>query len=90
MAEAQILGLIKPGTTSEGGRLPFTPRAKEAVRNAESQALQMGHNYVGTEHLLLGLFIDGESVASKVLLALGAKLEIARGRVTEFLIRPTR
>lgn len=89
MAETQILGLIKRGTTSEEGRLPFTPRAKEAVRNAVGQALQLGHNYVGTEHLLLGLFIDGQSVAGKVLAGLGVNLEVVRARVLSFCTGPT-
>ena len=88
MAETQILSLIKRGTTSEQGRLPFTPRAKEAVRSAVGEALKLGHNYVGTEHLLLGLFIDGESVAAKVLVGLGANLEVARGQVRNFCAGP--
>jgi hypothetical protein len=86
--ETQILALIKRGTGSEKGKLPFTPRAKEAVRNAVGEALRLGHDYVGTEHLLLGLLIDGESVAANVLVGLGANIEVARGRVTEFLNRP--
>ncbi|HEY6427595.1 MAG TPA: Clp protease N-terminal domain-containing protein [Acidimicrobiales bacterium] len=81
MVETQIVALIKPGTGSEERKLPFTPRAKAVVRNALHEALQLGHNYVGTEHLLLGLFTDGESVAAKVLVELGASLDGTRAKI---------
>jgi hypothetical protein len=83
MVEAQIVALIKPGTASEERKLPFTPRAKAVVRNAVHEALQLGHNYVGTEHLLLGLFADGDAVAAKVLVGLGASLDASRARIVE-------
>lgn len=86
--EMQILKMIKRGTESEDGRLPFTPRAKEVLRNAETEALRLGHNYIGTEHLFLGLFADGESVASKVLAELGVHPEEGKARVEEFLASP--
>jgi Clp amino terminal domain, pathogenicity island component len=81
MVETQIAALIKPGTAPEERKLPFTPRAKAAVQNAVHEALQLGHNYVGTEHLLLGLFTDGDAVAAKVLVELGASLETTRVRI---------
>jgi hypothetical protein len=81
MVEPQIVALIKPGPGSEERKLPFTPRAKAVVRNAVHEALQLGHNYVGTEHLLLGLFTDGEGVAAKVLVELGASLDGTRARI---------
>ena len=83
MAETQIVALIKPGSGSEERKLPFTPRAKAVVRNAVHEALQLGHNYVGTEHLLLGLFTDGESVAAKVLVELGVSFDATRTRILE-------
>ena len=79
--ETQIVALIKPGTGSEERTLPFTPRAKAVVRNAFHEALQLGHNYVGTEHLLLGLFTDGDAVAGKVLVELGVGLDATRARI---------
>ena len=83
MVETEIVALIKPGTGSEERKLPFTPRAKAVVRNAVHEALQLGHNYVGTEHLLLGLFTDGESVAAKVLVELGVSFDATRTRILE-------
>ena len=83
MVEEQIAALIKPGTASEERKLPFTPRAKAVVRNAVHEALQLGHRYVGTEHLLLGLFTDGNAVAAKVLVELGASLDASRARILE-------
>ena len=81
MVETQIVTLIKPGTGPEEHKLPFTPRAKAVVRNAVHEALQLGHDYVGTEHLLLGLFTDGESVAAKVLVELGVSFDTTRTRI---------
>ena len=81
MVETQIVALIKPGTESEERRLPFTPRAKAVVRSAVHEALQLGHNYVGTEHLLLGLFTDGDAVAAKVLVQLGVNVDATRARI---------
>lgn len=70
--EREVLAQVKRGTGSEEGRLPFTPRAKAALQNAAGEALQLSQNYVGTEHLLLGLFDDGNAVATKILLGLGS------------------
>jgi Clp amino terminal domain, pathogenicity island component len=83
MAMTRILALIKRGTGSEEGNLPFTPRAKAAVRSAVGEALQLGHNYVGTEHLLLGLLVDEDAIAAKVLAGLGATHDDLRVRITE-------
>jgi hypothetical protein len=85
MAEDHILALIKPGTASEEGKLPFTPRAKAVLRRAVEEALRLEHNYVGTEHLLLGLESDEESVAAKVLLSLGIGYDDLRDRTLELL-----
>jgi hypothetical protein len=81
--ETQVLALIKGGTESKEGTLPLTPRAKATLRSAVAEALQLGHNYAGPEHLLLGLFSDGNAVAAVVLARLGASYEIIRARITE-------
>jgi ClpA/ClpB-like protein len=81
VVESHIVALITPGTDSDTGRLPYTPRAKAAVRRAVDEALQLGHNYIGTEHLLLGLLTDADAVAAKVLLELGASPDRTRARI---------
>jgi ATP-dependent Clp protease ATP-binding subunit ClpC len=65
--------------------VPFTPRAKTALRGAVEEALQLGHDYIGTEHLLLGLLSDEDSVAAKVLRDLGASSDTIRDRTLELL-----
>src|SRR5262245_10026140 len=67
------------------GNLPFTPRAKKVLELALEEASQLGHNYIGTEHLLLGLIKENEGIAARVLLNLGVKLEDVREEVLEFL-----
>jgi ATP-dependent Clp protease ATP-binding subunit ClpC len=64
---------------------PFTPRAKKVLELALREALQMGHSYIGTEHLLLGLLREGEGVAATVLVSLGADLSRVRQRVLQLL-----
>jgi hypothetical protein len=85
MVDEKVGELIKRGTASEAGKLPFTPRAKAAVKSAAEEALQLGHNYVGTEHLLLGLLADEDSVAAKVLQDLGASHGVVGDRTLELL-----
>jgi ATP-dependent Clp protease ATP-binding subunit ClpC len=65
--------------------LPFTPRAKKVLELALEEASQLGHNYIGTEHLLLGLIKENEGIAARVLTNLGVKLEEVREEVLEFL-----
>ncbi len=67
------------------GQLPFTPRAKKVLELAMEEASNLGHNYIGTEHLLLGLIKENEGIAAQVLLNLGVKLEDVREEVLEFL-----
>ncbi len=67
------------------GQLPFTPRAKKVLEFSLEEATNLGHNYIGTEHLLLGLLRENESVAAQVLLNLDLKLEEVREEVLEFL-----
>ncbi|MBN1912862.1 MAG: ATP-dependent Clp protease ATP-binding subunit, partial [Candidatus Omnitrophica bacterium] len=78
--------LVQPGPTTQIiGDIPFTPRAKKALELAAEEARSLGHNYIGTEHLLLGLIREGEGVASQVLLNLGLDLNTVRNEVMELL-----
>jgi Clp amino terminal domain, pathogenicity island component len=77
--------IIGRGVTEPKGHIPFTPRAKKVMELALREALQLGHNYMGTEHLLLGLIREGEGVAAQVLIKRGADLSRLRERVIELL-----
>lgn len=82
----EIEKLVQPGPTTQiMGDIPFTPRAKKALELAAEEARNLGHNYIGTEHLLLGLIREGEGVASQVLLNLGLDLNTVRNEVMELL-----
>jgi len=77
---------VQPGPpTVVSGDIPFTPKAKKVIELAMDEARSLGHNYVGTEHLLLGLIREGEGVASQVLLNLGLDLGKVRSEVMELL-----
>src|SRR5262249_43240076 len=67
------------------GQLPFTPRAKKVLELSLEEASNLGHNYIGTEHLLLGLIRENDGIAAQVLMNLGIKLEDVREEVLEFL-----
>ncbi|MEA2827844.1 MAG: ATP-dependent Clp protease ATP-binding subunit ClpC [Actinomycetota bacterium] len=67
------------------GHIPFTPRAKKVLELSLREALQLGHNYIGTEHILLGLVREGQGVAAQVLLQLGADTERIRHQVIQLL-----
>ena len=67
------------------GQIPFTPRAKKVLELAVTEARTLGHNYIGTEHLLLGLIREGEGVAAQVLINLGADLEKVRQEISNLL-----
>ncbi|PKQ15911.1 MAG: NDP-hexose 4-ketoreductase [Actinobacteria bacterium HGW-Actinobacteria-7] len=82
---AQVEDLIGRGTFVPTGHIPFTPRAKKVLELSLREALQLGHNYIGTEHILLGLIREGEGVAAQVLLNLGADLEKVRSAVIQLL-----
>jgi ATP-dependent Clp protease ATP-binding subunit ClpC len=71
--------------TAPSGSPPFTPRAKKVLELALREALQLGHSYIGTEHLLLGLLDEGEGVAATVLVSLGTDLNQVRQRVMQFM-----
>ena len=71
---SQVEEIIGQGGSSPSGHIPFTPRAKKVLELSLREALQLGHNYIGTEHILLGLIREGEGVAAQVLVKLGADL----------------
>ncbi len=76
---------IGPAGSSPTGSPPFTPRAKKVLELSLREALQLGHNYIGTEHMLLGLVREGEGVAAQVLVNLGADLSRVRQQVIQLL-----
>ena len=82
---AQVEQIIGHGPTTPTGHIPFTPRAKKVLELSLREALQLGHHYIGTEHLLLGLLREGEGVAAQVLARLGADHARVREAVLELL-----
>ncbi|MEY4452750.1 MAG: hypothetical protein RIT51_428, partial [Actinomycetota bacterium] len=81
----QVQDIIGQGQTPPTGHIPFTPRAKKVLELSLREALQLGHSYIGTEHLLLGLIREGEGVAAQVLTKLGADSNRVRQQVVELL-----
>ena len=81
----QVEEIIGQGTKPPDGHIPFTPRAKRVLELSLREALQLGHNYIGTEHVLLGLIREGEGVAAQVLVKLGADLARVREQVVHLL-----
>ncbi len=77
----QVEEIIGQGQQAPSGHIPFTPRAKKVLELSLREALQLGHNYIGTEHILLGLIREGEGVAAQVLVRLGADLNRVRSQV---------
>src|SRR5207245_9083821 len=82
---SQVEEIIGQGGSSPSGHIPFTPRAKKGLELSLREALQLGHNYIGTEHILLGLIREGEGVAAQVLVKLGADLSRVRQQVIQLL-----
>ena len=82
---AQVDEIIGQGQQAPSGHIPFTPRAKKVLELSLREALQLGHNYIGTEHILLGLIREGEGVAAQVLVKLGADLNRVRQQVIQLL-----
>src|SRR5213595_2904602 len=78
---SQVEELIGRGTSGPTGHIPFTPRAKKVLELSLREALQLGHNYIGTEHILLGVIREGEGVAAQVLVKLGVDLNRVRQQV---------
>jgi ATP-dependent Clp protease ATP-binding subunit ClpC len=85
----QVVEIIGQGQQAPTGHIPFTPRAKKVLELSLREALQLGHNYIGTEHILLGLIREGEGVAAQVLQKLGAELQRVRQTVIQLLSSPT-
>ena len=85
----QVEEIIGQGQQAPSGHIPFTPRAKKVLELSLREALQLGHNYIGTEHILLGLIREGEGVAAQVLVKLGADLNRVRQQVLQLLSGPS-
>jgi ATP-dependent Clp protease ATP-binding subunit ClpA len=82
---AQVEEIIGQGQGAPTGHVPFTPRAKKVLELSLRESKQLGHDYIGTEHILLGLIREGEGVAAQVLVRLGADLSRTRGQVIGLL-----
>jgi ATP-dependent Clp protease ATP-binding subunit ClpA len=86
-ARQQVEEIIGRGQAAPTGHIPFTPRAKKVLELSFREARQFGHNYIGTEHILLGLVREGEGVAAQVLQKLGADLDRVRNRVRRIMVQ---
>jgi ATP-dependent Clp protease ATP-binding subunit ClpC len=84
---SQVLEIIGRGEGGVQGHIPFTPRAKKVLELSLREAMQLGHNYIGTEHILLGLVREGEGVAAQVLVKQGVSLDRVRGEVIRELAK---
>ena len=82
---SEVVDIIGRGAQPPSGHIPFTPRAKKVLEYSLREALQLGHKYIGTEHILLGLIREGEGVAAQVLVKLGADLPRVRQQVIQLL-----
>jgi ATP-dependent Clp protease ATP-binding subunit ClpC len=81
----QVEEIVGQGRAAPTGHIPFTPRSKKVLELSLREALQLGHNYIGTEHILLGLIREGEGVATQVLVKLGANLSRVRETVIQLI-----
>jgi ATP-dependent Clp protease ATP-binding subunit ClpC len=81
----QVEEIIGEGRITPSGQIPFTPRAKKVLELSLRESIQLGHNYIGTEHILLGLIREGEGLGAQVLVKLGADLNRVRQQVIEML-----
>jgi ATP-dependent Clp protease ATP-binding subunit ClpC len=86
---AQVAQIVGQGDEMRTGQIPFTPRATKVLNLALDEALALGHNYIGTEHILLGLVSEGEGVGARILLDLGADAESVRDEIIRWLAGPT-
>jgi ATP-dependent Clp protease ATP-binding subunit ClpC len=84
-ARQQVEEIIGRGQGASEGHIPFTPRAKKVLELSLREALQLGHHYIGTEHILLGLLREGEGVGAQVLTGFGADLDRTRQQVIQLL-----
>jgi ATP-dependent Clp protease ATP-binding subunit ClpC len=87
---AAVVRIVGSGEEEPQGQIPFTPRAKKVLEHALREALSLGHNYIGTEHILLGLVREDEGVAARILLDLDAEPEKIRNEVMRLLSGPGR
>ncbi|MDQ4144169.1 MAG: hypothetical protein M3198_10590, partial [Actinomycetota bacterium] len=87
---AQVVRIVGSGEEVTSGQIPFTPRAKKVLELALREALSLGHNYIGTEHILLGLVRENEGVAARILLDFDADSEKIRNEVIRMLSAPGR
>jgi ATP-dependent Clp protease ATP-binding subunit ClpC len=81
----RVTDIVPSASAGPSGSPPFTPRAKKVLELSLREALQLGHSYIGTEHILLGVVREGEGVAAQVLISLGADLGRVRQRALEFM-----
>jgi hypothetical protein len=81
----QVIDIVGQGEGAPSGHIPFTPRAKKVLELSLREAIGLGHNYIGTEHILLGLVREGEGVAATIVVALGGNLDRVRAQVIETL-----
>jgi ATP-dependent Clp protease ATP-binding subunit ClpA len=86
---AEIVKEVGPGEKTPWGHIPFTPGAKRILELSLREALQLGHNYIGTEHVLLGLIREGEGLGAKIVARLGADLDRVRERTIEAVLDPS-
>jgi ATP-dependent Clp protease ATP-binding subunit ClpC len=84
-ARQRVEEVIGRGQGASPGHIPFTPRAKKVLELSLRQALQLGHHYIGTEHILLGVIAEGDGVGAHVLVDLGADLDRTRQQVVQIL-----
>src|SRR5947209_8435580 len=87
---AQVVRIVGSGEEVTSGQIPFTPRAKKVLELALREALSLGHNYIGTEHILLGLVRENEGVAARILLDFDADSEKIRNEIIRMLSGPGR
>ncbi|MGO8683756.1 MAG: ATP-dependent Clp protease ATP-binding subunit [Thermoleophilia bacterium] len=87
---AAVVRIVGGGEESPQGQIPFTPRAKKVLELALREALSLGHNYIGTEHILLGLIREDEGIAARILLDLDADPDKIRNEIMRSLSGPTR
>jgi ATP-dependent Clp protease ATP-binding subunit ClpA len=85
----QVVRIVGSGEETQSGQIPFTPRAKKVLELALREALSLGHNYIGTEHILLGLVSENEGVATRILLDFDADSEKIRNEVIRMLGGPS-
>jgi ATP-dependent Clp protease ATP-binding subunit ClpC len=84
-----VVARVHPGAGSPEGHVPFTPRAKKVLELSLREAMQLNHNFIGTEHILLGLLREGDGVGAQLLRSYGVDLTAARQRVADAVPQPS-